>query len=980
MDTREFLDFVLPSAGLKVLARPRTFTLPDGSQVNGHLFDAFPSVEAMAEAALQFSSKGETVFFAVQGYNDWYEEMNPRTGKMKRRIKTQKNVRAIRSLYDDFDVSTDPTKNVYRSREEALQGVKALASALRLAPTVTSSGGGFHFYITLDQDISPELWGELSAMKRRIVRHLALTTDPAVDMDSARVLRPVGTSNHKYAPARPVELMRQGKVYSVEHVLGVLQDYIDAHNVADFQIAAKVSHADNPFAMAVGDYPPSSAEVIATHCSALRSVAEAEGNVSEPLWRAMLGLVKHCTEGDALCHEWSRGHPNYDEAETQAKLDNWHYGPTLCDQFDALCQCKAECPHSERVRSPIRLGYTEDAPSATESAPPPEEPLPGIEVDGEHLPLWPHGYRWNGSTIARSYNNDGVVEWVPFSRALLYPVSRTRLEDGTWAMQFRARKLNGHWTSFLIPTADVAAPDTLARSLGQYEVFLTESKRAKTAMTSYVQDYILSLQQANIGSITIPRLGWLDDPEGFAVGDNLITGENSTSVLCGKEILPQFRDLSPSGTVDAWVEITDKIVNRPNAEPIQFAFCHAFGAPLTRLMDDDQWHGIPVGFTGPSGSGKTTIAALACSIFARAEALSPQGTKDGMTLNAAIKMMSQLNGLPYLFDEMSGRDPVEVTALVYAAGNGKAKIRVNQSGGWATTPDSWFTGGFLTSNDPIYSILAQARNVDVGTATQLRVFEVELPDGYITSVLGDMTRTDITQHLATNYGAVGREYLKFIITNREWVKAQLQSARAVFNPRSTEETKERFYLDALATAVVAGKIAAKLGFLKFPMKPMIAWAKDNILSLRDSRARTKIDPDDILASFISSLHGRMIVTHEVRDSRSTAPEQPIESIRGEPVGRVAITSKKVFVQTKALNAWCRDNDVKLTEIRKRMDEMGLLVVQSNGGAGHTFRIGTGTTVMSSPAYCYELNYNVLLGNGSALRLATHSEEKENVGT
>jgi hypothetical protein len=74
----------------------------------------------------------------------------------------------------------------------------------------------------------------------------------------------------------------------------------------------------------------------------------------------MIGVVKHTVEGDALCHEWSKGDARYDPGQTQKKIDRWTKGPTLCSTFreisDARCQ---GCP--QRCKSPIQLGHADDA-------------------------------------------------------------------------------------------------------------------------------------------------------------------------------------------------------------------------------------------------------------------------------------------------------------------------------------------------------------------------------------------------------------------------------------------------------------------------------------------------------------------------------------------------------------------------------------------------------------------------------------------
>ncbi len=66
--------------------------------------------------------------------------------------------------------------------------------------------------------------------------------------------------------------------------------------------------------------PPSSAVKIAGHCGALREVASTGGNVAEPHWRAMIGLVKRTVEGLDIAHQWSSGYDGYDGSNTLEAL------------------------------------------------------------------------------------------------------------------------------------------------------------------------------------------------------------------------------------------------------------------------------------------------------------------------------------------------------------------------------------------------------------------------------------------------------------------------------------------------------------------------------------------------------------------------------------------------------------------------------------------------------------------------------------
>ena len=49
----------------------------------------------------------------------------------------------------------------------------------------------------------------------------------------------------------------------------------------------------------------------------------------------MLGVVKYTTEGEPLCHEWSKGDPRYTQEETQKKIDLWTKGQRFAPRFAA---------------------------------------------------------------------------------------------------------------------------------------------------------------------------------------------------------------------------------------------------------------------------------------------------------------------------------------------------------------------------------------------------------------------------------------------------------------------------------------------------------------------------------------------------------------------------------------------------------------------------------------------------------------------
>jgi len=970
MGAQEFLELVLPSQGNKIIA----LAVPKEDGGTWFKYRSYPTAKAAARAAEIFDERGDTVYFAVNGFGDWYHDPD----KDKRRIRTQENVVACRALFDDFDVDPKDAAK-YDTREEAFADVVNVAQALRLTPTITSSGGGYHVYFHLDEDIDAVEWEELSAMKRDVTTHLNTKADRAVDMDSARILRPVGMHNRKYDPPRKVELLKEGKTYSAERIRSALQSYIRANNVQPAPISKKGPKTANPFAAAAeGDYPDSYAETVADKCAAIKEFRDTNGNIAEPHWWASIGVLSHCVDGEEKIHEWSQGYDGYTFEETQAKIEEWTSGPTTCAKMDSTIGCRAECPFAEKCTSPISLGYSEEAVSVEQPSVPvddenvsPNTPTAqqGATIEGVHIPWWPQsGYRWNGATLARSYvDEDGVVHWRPFCQDFIYPLNRVRDSEGTWVIHWRTKEKNGAWREFFMPTAELASTDMMAKTMAANEVFLTRTKNARNDMAEFAETLIKTLQEWRIETKTYDQFGWNKDRTGFVIGTKIITETGEEDVLCDPGMPSDVAvDFGTSGSVDDWVNNIDKLYNRPNAEPFQFALCHSMGSVLVEMFGSSNWHGLPLAFTGHGGTGKSTACKIACGFYGFPKHMERQTGEQGSTLNAAIKRIAIMGSIPVLLDEFSGRSPDELTRTGYALANGRDKERLGSNGKFATVGGEWHKNSFITSNDSLHESISKLPAGFRVEATQLRFFEVQLPKDYRNTVFPDITQEFIEHHMDNVYGSAFRPYIRFIIKNQDWVRRQIAAARSKFNPKSEDDNKERFYRDTIVTALVAGKIAEKLGLIQFDVSGMKKWAVAQVGRMREGRREHNIDIAEQLALFIASLPGRLIITKHFGDGRSQK-EHPMEQLRGPAVGRVCTEDKKVYVTAKAVSDWCKDNGVAPSEMRDEMDRAGYITVDADGKQSHKVRIGSGTTMPSAAATCYELNYHKLF-DGTALSL------------
>ena len=975
MGTEEFLKLVLPRQGNKILA------LPQPKQTGGVWFKykVYPSIESVANAALEVDGRGETVYFAVSTFGDWYEDET--TGK--RRIRTQDNVVACRSLFDDFDVEAGNLSK-YDNRKEALADIIKLAQSVKLTPTITSSGGGYHCYFSLDQDISREQWEELSLMKRDITTYLSMRVDRAVDMDSARILRPVGTHNRKRDTAVPVEIVKQGRAYSYEKVRTALESFIEINNVP--RVSALKESIANPFAAALGEYPPSDAEKVAEHCAAIREFRDTglPNRGQEPHWHRAIGVVKHCTDGESIIHLWSSKASSYSSAETQDKIDAWGYGPSSCDEMDKIIGCKAKCPHAAKVKSPIALGYADDAPSVSQASQPPAPKTAHklVTIEGEDIPYWPtSGYRWDGSVLSKAFADpDGIVQYRPFCRSFLYPINRIKDSEGTWVIHWRAKEKNGRWREFYMPTLELAAPEAMAKTLASHEVFLTKNNTARRDMAEFAEGLIETLQAWRVETKTYKQFGWNEDRSGFIIGTKMITLKGEEDVLFDESVPSDIAvDFGTSGSLEDWVRNIDFLYNRKGAEPFQFALCHSMGSVLVELLASSNWHGLPLAFTGKGGTGKSTAAKVACGFYGRPALMEKQASEQGSTLNAAIKRIAVMGAVPTLLDELSGRQPDELTRIGYALANGRDKERLGSNGRFATVGGQWFKNSFITSNDSIHETISKMPAGYRVEATQLRFFEVQLPDGYRSEIFPDVDSEFIEEHMDHVYGEACRPYLRFILKNQDWVRRQLVAARGKFNPKSDEDNSERFYRDTIVTALVAGKIAERLGLVAFDLSSMKKWALDQVMKMRESRRESNIDISEHVAQFLTSLQGRLIVTKKFGDGRTKRTEVPLEQLRQQAVGRVCTEEKKFYVTAKYVSDWCKEHNVAVSSLREELDRDGYMIWTQDGKPSRRICIGSGTSFPSGQAWCYELQYDKVFSGRAPLQIVNNENTEENAG-
>lgn len=281
-------------------------------------------------------------------------------------------------LYFDID------KVEHMSEERAAQIGRIVCMTLGVPYQETGivySGNGTHVIVGLKEPITgPEFFdryrGHYRALLDKIEAELhrqgfhTAKADPAI-FNRALIMRLPGTENRK--PDKSIENF-PGPVdptisgLKIRRPVRLIQNYIVGQNfvLKDRSGLPDLPSEDHLAPASLKRFPHPDTEAILSGCEFLKTCKQHPASISEAEWYASLSILGNVygqkpaelKKGRELSHEYSRGHPNYSRAETDAKLEQAlaASGPRTCKNIDSLWgQCKV-CPHNgTTLVSPIMI-------------------------------------------------------------------------------------------------------------------------------------------------------------------------------------------------------------------------------------------------------------------------------------------------------------------------------------------------------------------------------------------------------------------------------------------------------------------------------------------------------------------------------------------------------------------------------------------------------------------------------------------------
>jgi hypothetical protein len=925
-----FLGKLLPSEGYICVA----MLLPGGGF--RHFF-----VESVEEAQKKIDAldcSGQTVFVAQATFET--------TDNRK-----QTNAKYLKNFFLDIDCGDGKD---YPSQKEAAEALKAFVAESGLPfPEVVSSGNGLYAHWVMDELIPAQQWKTIARILKDTTTAYGFRTDPSRTADSASVLRPVGAT-HRKDPTNP-KTVRHLTAYKNLPLLK-FNDF-----VAKLSKAAKrkkvdtaPTHAPSTAKDLNADFidgtlaqSPKFAEIVASKCPQMKHFRDVRGNVSEPLWYAMLGVIVHCEDGDEHLQEWSSGHPDYSEAVTAAKAQQYRdsgSGPSTCAKIGSINPdgCIG-CPYNSKIKSPIILGIPE--PKPLEVVEKKLETLKGFRRSEDGLYYEEDG-RW-----MRFYDCDLYIDRIAYDMSLGYQVAVIKHclpHEGC--------------LEFMIRSSLIHDQKQLMVALSDNNVHVVGSKEKKI-MGFYIEGHMAKLQRQQKMTMLLNQMGWKTDNNGktlFVLGKKLFYEDGTIEeASLARNVPTAAQGFCSKGDLTKWV-LSTEVFNGIGMEPYAFALLCGFGAPLMRFTGFD---GALVSLVGDSGVGKTLMLRLAQSIYGNHSEL--MMLRDD-TKNALVSRLGVYGNLPLTVDEVTNIDGQELSDLVYRVTQGRDKARLTKNSEERKNVNAWNTLAMVTTNSALSDKLSSAKHD--ASAELNRIFEYYVPA--IDEFSGD-SASDLFWMLHQNYGHAGERYIHYLVQNHQTIQAGLEKVKKKIEADAQIRGDERFWAAIAATAIYGGLIAAKLGLIRFEVSRVLDWAEKQLIGMRGDKKDLAEDAIGVLAQFIDSHSTNRLV---VRGSAVGGKEVLVmEAPRGALVMRHEIQDDLLYISRSALKTYIAKGYGSYHKIRTDLQEIGALKNPNKSKA-----LGSGTTFTGAAQACWVIDLNCRKLGAVGLQLVASAQTKEKI--
>jgi hypothetical protein len=862
--------------------------------------------------------------------------------------RTKSNVLALRSLWLDLDCGDNKP---YATKRAGMAALKTFCADTKLPrPIVVDSGRGLHVYWPFEEAVTRPQWEAAASALHRLCTRYDLHVDPSV-FEVARVLRVPGTYNFKGEEPLPVCVLLVGSPHPFPDLCAMLgveveADVVDvrAHDpegTSQLQLGSRKRPLTALGEMLADDRISSFAKIMRRSakgdgCPQLLSCYTERAQLPEPRWFNALSIAKFCEDRDHAIHRMSESYPDYDPARVKAKIAHIK-GPNSCEVFEKNNPGGCDgCPHWGEIKTPIVLGRDvreAEAPAADGDAPQDDSAEPSPDVPE------PFFRGASGGIWRRSGDEEGEPLFVYEHE--LYVVKRMRDPTLGDVIVMRVHMPRDGIKEFIVSNIKVAEPSELRKCLAAQGVVC--GKKRFDLLTEFLLTSIRELQFKKKAELMRLQFGWVDGDSKFIVGDREISATGtaySPPAAVTADIAARF---VRRGTLEKWKEVF-ALYGRPGLEMHAFAALTAFGAPLFKFLGQK---GAIINVIHPnSGTGKTTILHMCNSVWGHPSELC---AKQADTFNTKVHKLGVYCNLPYTIDEMTNTSAQDFSTLAYNMTQGSGKDRMKASvNEMRVNLTSWQTLSLCSSNSSFYEKMAAHKHSPDGEV--MRLFEYKI--GYSDAIPADVGKEMFDHVLMDNYGHAGDIFIHWVLCNLEKVMDTLRDVQARIDKGQGLTQRERFWSATIASNIVGGMIAKKLGLIDWDMNAIFAAVTRQLLLNRKDVKPQSDDPLNAVAQYLSSHINNALIVNDAVDMRSNKPAMPLIEPKGELLIRYEPDTRHMYIIVGPFRRYCAANQIDYRETIRALEKHKVMI--GNG----VKRIAKGMKLAMPGVHCIQLDCGV----------------------
>jgi hypothetical protein len=881
--------------------------------------DDLPALQVQCR---ELAAKKKDVYFALASFIEkrvWSPtKINYHTKKQGDWVyRTQSNVKSLRTLFLDIDAGAEKS---YTSQEDVIEALKDFCKITGMPkPTLVNSGYGIHVYWTLTDAVPRAEWRATAEKLKNACVVLNLHADHNITADEARVLRVPGTKNFKRGGEVPVTVLTSAPAHALAALDALLDTFLVGKNVP---VAATRPAVGLPARKGLptgvtgnlgATNDPLNGNAVVFSCAAMNGLVANRGATAKyPIWLTGLAVARYCADPQAMLLAVSDGHPAFNKAEAEAKMNSMTGGPPKCSTFwtEDHDTCEA-CPHWREITTVAELGRP-----WRETPPPP--------VAGRVLPAPPEPYQRkqqaDGSNIIVFVETDADERTVdvPVSPYDIYPSrimeqvndDNEADECSTWIVHLpRKGEVEFKMPQSLLSDTRKLHAFLLSRGL---HIHAKEAKGIQQFMTAYLKSLAKVVDRERM----FERLGWHDRHQSFVLPTVIFHRDGTSTPHTSSKVLEAVTKnaIHTFGSKELWLDALKFYASEEYVAYRTF-FYFAWGAPLLHMTGHK---GILIAASGETGRGKTTLLEACASIYGNPSGFLVGGGKYGATMNAMFQIIGTSHSIPMFWDDTTERDPDEMREFMLhiSTGKGKERMHGNVHDGKVVT---WETIVLSSANtDDVHRVLSTGKDSN----PHLMRF-ISVPFDEIDRSIEMKLKADAMKRvLAENYG-FGAEYLQYITEHYVELQAFVIKQMERFDRLLNVTSDERHWSAALAVAYVGGLIAFKLGLSPFNPKLDEEWMVGHVDRMRLTFKQASSGPVDILNEFLESHVSNTLILSPKQSSHVDNIVNRPHSVDGLQI-RHEVDSGMVYISKTAMNAYCTKAKANFGRLENELTACGVI--------------------------------------------------------